>query len=170
MLNRRLTVLSCRGQRRVKFWICRRDVELARVDGLNQSGSWEMTAASIQGCAGRCDWRKVEGLSSSDECRKSWLRPLGTRVALACRCLVSAPILRVRSLCPRGLYDKAINALLFPSFDRYLISSAETVSPPSRVMILFKTSLLICAVTGLTEPSQKPKLTRPGCLLAQYVQ
>ena len=49
----------------------------------------------------------------------------------------------------------------------HLISSAETVSDPARVMILFKTILLICWVTGRTLPSQNPKLTAPGCRLIQ---
>ena len=49
----------------------------------------------------------------------------------------------------------------------YFISSLEIVSPPLRVHILLRTSLLICDVTGRTLPSQKPKLTALGCLLAQ---
>ena len=115
-----------------------------------------------------CDWGKVEGLSSSDEWWTSWFPPAGHKrrprvLVLSERTHSEGSGLRARG----GQYYEAINALLFPRFDPYLISSAETVSPPPRVMILFKTSLLICAVTGLTDPSQKAKLTRPGCLLAQ---
>jgi hypothetical protein len=55
----------------------------------------------------------------------------------------------------------------FRGFRAHLISSAETVSAPARVMILFNTILLICWVTGRTLPSQKPKLTMLGCLLIQ---
>ena len=49
----------------------------------------------------------------------------------------------------------------------HFISSLEIVSPPLRVHILIKTSLLICEVTGRTLPSQNAKLTALGCLLAQ---
>ena len=50
---------------------------------------------------------------------------------------------------------------------RYLISEAESASPPLRVMILLRMSLLICVVTVLTLPSHLAKFTRFGCLLAQ---
>ena len=67
-----------------------------------------------------------------------------------------------------GPADPGLSDLVPESGRRdHLISSAETVSPPLRVMILFKTILLMSWVTGRTLPSQKAKFTMLGCLLIQ---